>query len=146
MRRTREDQENSPQGVTPTGGTYDHDKLIQLLKSQFPALTAELDDEITDGLLHPQMGAFARFTQAAIDRRDEALTKKCFDVASNVFSNCTPDVENALNVSYLEHIYLTDGRRQRSWALEAMPPTLRQGWHDMNQYLEDLFRRGGQSK
>ena len=45
----------------------------------------------------------------------------------------SPEVENALNVSFLEHSNFTDGKKSRSWAYDEMPWTMRRAWDDMEE-------------
>jgi len=46
----------------------------------------------------------------------------------------TADVENALNVSFLEHLNFRDGKCKRAWAYNKMPPAMRKAWDDMMAY------------
>ena len=43
---------------------YTHSSAVQLIEEAFPSLREDLHDEIIDGLLHPQIGEFARYAPA----------------------------------------------------------------------------------
>ena len=112
---------------------YDNSTSIEYIESRFPAISDDLHDEVIDGLLHPQMGEFSRMAQDAIDRHDGDLWREVTNVFMALLRNCTPEVTNALNVSFLEHLQFNDGKRARSWAYKAMPqPMARHGMTCMN--------------
>ena len=119
--------------------------VLSLLR-EFPALREELDDESVKGLLHMEMGCFFRLTQQAIDDEDEATVKKCFQFADSVFHDADSDLTNALYVSYLEHLNFKDGRKRRQWAYSKLPAKLQAGFREINEYMDDVFRRGEKRK
>jgi hypothetical protein len=91
------------------GRNIDRERFIALLNEQFPEVAAKIDD-ISAGLLHLEMATFSRETQAAIDARDNETVKRHFRFINEVFRDAAPDVENAVNVSYLENLRF-DGRK-----------------------------------
>ncbi len=113
---------------------YDNKTSIEYIESQFPELSEELHDEIIEGLLHPQMGVFSRLAQNAIDSKNESGWKKVTHVFIEIWRSCSPDVTNALNVSFLEHLKFADGKKVRSWAYKAMPVVMRDAWNEMDEY------------
>jgi hypothetical protein len=121
--------------------SFDHAAFVSGLKARFPELTEELEEETGAGLLHVETGCFAQYAQAAVDRGDRVVVERCWAFANVVFCDCTPDVENALYVSFLEHLDFVDQSTKRRWALELMPETLRKGWHEMQRYLDDLLSK-----
>jgi hypothetical protein len=80
-------------------GTIDHSQFMALLAERFPDVAAAINDRAR-GLLHPEMGSFARATQAAIDRQEYETARRHFAFADEIFSDGAPDVENAVYVSY----------------------------------------------
>ena len=90
---------------------------IEYVGDKFPHLLQELHDETWEGLLHVQIGVFSRWAQQSIDSGDQATWKQITKVFMELWRDCTPDVVNALNVSFLEHLKFTD---DRSWAYAAM--------------------------
>ena len=101
-------------------------------------MAAELHDETWDGLVHLQIAAFARWAQAVIDAGDEGVWKRITEVFMDLWRDCTPDVINALNVSFLEHLDFTDDNKRRSWAYASMPPEMRKAWNEMEAYNRKL--------
>jgi hypothetical protein len=65
---------------------------------------------------------------------------RCVRLADELFGRATPDLENALKVSYLEHLDFDGPRGPKAW--ECMTPRLKVGWKEMQQYLQDLAARG----
>jgi hypothetical protein len=117
---------------------YTHQSAICLIEERFPTLVDELHDEVIEGLLHLQMGEFARFTQTAIDIGDKEAWEKIANVFLELWSNCDDSVTNALNVSFLEHLNFEDGKWQRQWAFKLMPKVMRNAWEAMDSYNRRL--------
>ena len=85
------------------------------------------------------MATRARATQSAIDSQDEATVREHFQFVDELFRNAAADVENAVNVSYLENLRF-EGRRARATnARELLTPLLRQALAELEEYLERLF-------
>jgi hypothetical protein len=104
--------------------TIDSAHLVETLESAFPSIRADLHDETWDGLLHMQVAVFAEYTQAQIDAHDVRELRRCFEVARQFMLHGDPSVNNAMYVSYLEHLNLRDQKTKRAWALEEMPEPL----------------------
>jgi hypothetical protein len=117
---------------------YDHQTTSQFLEPRFPSLAADLHDEIADELLHVQIGAFSRFAQSVIDNEDEVTWHQVTDSFMHLWKNCTPDVENALNVSFLEQLSFKDGAKRRAWAYDKMPDTMRKAFDEMEAYNRNI--------
>ncbi len=117
---------------------YDHHKTIELIERTFPNLSEDLHDEIADGLLHVQMGAFARYAQQVIDSKDVSSWQRVCDTFMGIWQKCNPDVENALNVSFLENIAFHGSDCDRSWAYDSMPDEMRKAFDEMERYNDSL--------
>jgi len=118
---------------------YDEVTTIEYLESSFPHLAEEMHDETWDGLLHLQMAVFARWAQEVITSGDQRTWEQVTKVFLKIWRDCHPDVTNALNVSFLEHLTFSDGkRRRRSWAYDSMPPQMQKAWDDMEEYNRKL--------
>lgn len=113
---------------------YDHATAIALIESRFPALAADFHDEIIDGLLHPQLGAFSRYAQAAIDSGDFNTWGLITDTFMNLWLSCDAALQNALNVSFLEHLDFGEQRFERQQAFASMPTAMRDAWSEMDEY------------
>lgn len=117
---------------------YTHADFTRTLLTESPELREEVEN--LNGLLHLEMGAFARFTQRAKGRGDWDTCARSVRLADMLWRRPDPELYNALNVSYLEHLDFEGPRSPKAWNL--LTPALQKGWRNMQAYLEDLFRRG----
>jgi len=81
----------------------DRDRFVALLAERFPNVAAAIND-CSQGLLHLEMATLARATQAAIDDQDHDTVRRHFHFIDEIFQQAASDVENAVNVSYLENL------------------------------------------
>src|SRR5690349_15646018 len=100
------------------------EQMVDALLTEFPSIKDDLLDDTWSNLLHPQMGSFARYAQDAIDRGDRQAVSRCFELADRFLREGTPELQNAVGVSFLEHLNFDDGKRRRAWARELLPPRL----------------------
>src|SRR5262245_1062210 len=124
-------------------GKIDHQQFIALLKAKFPEVIAAID-KYGDGLLHLEIAAFARSTQHAIDNQDKSTVRAHFQFIDEVFRDAAPDVENAVNVSYLEHLRFEGRKAAPTKARALLSPRLQQALADLEKYLDQLFGRDKQ--
>ena len=117
-------------------------QFIEQLGLEFPELREDIKEY--EGLLHVQMGSFARITQAAIDAGDFETLRRQFMLADRFFRDAAPDLQNAFYVSYLEHMDFRGPHGQR--AQSFMSSALRKGWQDIMDYMDELFRKGQSDK
>ncbi|MDR3623212.1 MAG: hypothetical protein P4L85_27915 [Paludisphaera borealis] len=115
----------------------DRERFVALLNERFPEVAAQIDD-ISEGLLHLEMATFSRATQAAIDSQDEEAVKRHFRFIDEVFRDAAPDVENAVNVSYLEHLRFEGRKAGPTKARGLLPPRLHQALIELEEYLANL--------
>lgn len=113
-------------------------QFIEQLVTEFPELLDDIKED--EGLLHMQMGSFARITQAAINAGDFETLRLQFMFADQFFHGATPDLQNAFYVSYLEHLDFRGPHGPHAQSL--MSSELRQGWQEIMDYLDELFRKG----
>lgn len=114
------------------------DRFIALPTARFPDVAAAIDDR-SQGLLHLEMAALSRATQAAIDDRDREAVRQHFLFIDEVFRQAAPDVTNAINVSYLEHLRFEGRKAGPTGARELLTPRLRQALAGLEEYLTRLF-------
>jgi len=112
------------------------EEAVSKIESEFPELAEELHDE--DGLLHLQVAVFSRLAQQAIDDGDKTKFAKVCELFKFLFLNGSPELINALNVSFLEHLNVTDGKKKRAWAYVAMPPLMKKAFEEMAEYNRRL--------
>lgn len=110
------------------------DAALKKIEEVFPEIAEEIHEDVIEGLLHCQIGEFSRFAQRQIDRQDRDSFGKICRVFVELFTDADPSLENALNVSFLEHLDFTDGEHSRSWAYLFMPAMMRTAFDDMEAY------------
>jgi hypothetical protein len=95
-----------------------------MLTDEFPEVSQAFD-ECTKGLLHCEMGAFARMTEEAMDEGRFWQVEKYFNFMERVRENATPEVENAIDVSYVEYLAFSEVTDNRHQAMKRMPKAIR---------------------
>lgn len=102
----------------------DHPRFLQMLTDEFPEVLQAFD-ECSKGLLHREMGAFARLTEEAMDQGRFWQVHKYFSFIERVRESAMPEVENAIDVSYIEYLALSEVTDNRYQAMKRMPKVLR---------------------
>ena len=116
----------------------DRDRFMTLLTERYPHIAASIDD-CSQGLLHLEMATMARATQAAIDGQDRDTVRRHFQFIDEIFRQATPEVENAINVSYLENLRFEGRKAEPTKARDLLTPRLQQALTDLEEYLARLF-------
>ena len=116
----------------------DGERFVTLLVERFPAVAADID-ECESGLLHLEVGALARATQAAISDEDVATVRSHFAFVDEVYRLGDSQVRNAVHVSYLECLSFDGKHGQRIKAREMLSPQLREALRGLEAYLAELF-------
>jgi hypothetical protein len=98
-------------------------EFLRELKQTFPELRADLNREY--GLLHFEVAAFCRHTQAAIDSGDRVAVSLAFKLAERYLLLGNARMQNAIVVSYVEDLDFKDSKTARSWAWEQLPLSLK---------------------
>jgi len=117
----------------------DHLQFLSLLSERFPDVAASID-ECSRGLLHLEMAALARATQVAIDNRDTGTIERHFQFVDEVFRSADADVENAVNVSYLENLRFESRKAAPAKARDLLTPRLRAALKELEEYLSELHQ------
>jgi hypothetical protein len=98
----------------------DHARFLQMLTDEFPEVPQAFD-EYGKGLLHCEMGTFARLTQQAMDEGRFWQVEKYFRFIERVRERAAPELENAIDVSYLEWLAFSEVTNNRYQAMKRMP-------------------------
>ena len=117
---------------------YDNITTIEYLESNFPHLAEGMHDETWDGLLHLQVAVFSHWAPDIVDNGDLKSWNQVTKAFLEIWRDCHPDVTNALNVSFLEHLHFSDGKKRRSWAYDSMPLQMQKAWNEMEEYNRKL--------
>ena len=123
----------------------DREAFVAMLAEHYPAVTADID-ECMHGLLHLEMGQLARAAQAAISDEDSSAVREHFQFIDEVYRGATPEVKNAVHVSYLEHLSFDGKHGKRIKAREMLPPGLQAALRGLETYNAELFVRKGPPK
>jgi len=123
--------------------TVDHEAFVAMLTERYSAIATGID-ECARGLLHLEMGALARHAQAAISDEDTAAVREHFQFIGEVYRRATPDVKNAVHVSYLECLAFDGKHGSRIRAREMLSPQLQAALDGLEKYNAAMFKRRGQ--
>jgi hypothetical protein len=72
------------------------------------------------------MASFARTTKKAMDEGRFSQVQKYFVFMDRVRKKADPDVENAIDVSFIENLAYDEVNENRLQAIRSMPTTLRE--------------------
>ena len=113
-------------------------EAIHRIETEFTQISEEIHDEINEGLLHLQIAEYSHLAQHFIDSENKTDFSRACSLFLELFSNGEPELINALNVSFLEHLNFKDGKKFRSWAYKAMPSKMRLAFDEMEEYNNEL--------
>ncbi|HEU4558046.1 MAG TPA: hypothetical protein VFS20_09360 [Longimicrobium sp.] len=102
--------------------------------AEFPELAEDFADH--DGLPYLQMGSFSWLMEEAKGRGDWEVYARAARLADELWGNADEGLENALNVSLLEHLDFEGRCGPHAWSL--LSPRLQRAWQDMAAYNEWL--------
>jgi len=115
----------------------DRELFLELLNKRFPKVYADID-EIDSGLLHLEMAVFSHATSRAIEEMSWREVSKHFDFISDIFSRGTPEIQNAVTVSYLENVFIGEGSPRISKARSMLPHALSISLVELENHFEML--------
>jgi hypothetical protein len=119
----------------------DREAFIDMLSERYPLVAADID-ESAQGLLHLEMGALARAAQIAISEEDMGAVREHFRFIGEVYRLATPEVKNAVHVSYLECLGFDGKHGKRIKARELLSAEMQAGLRGLEAYNAELFGRG----
>lgn len=103
--------------------------FLKELKETFTAIREDINQQY--GLLQLEMHSFCYFTRAAIDKGEKNDVIRAFQIAEKYMRYGNSEMQNAVGVSYLEHLNFRDGKVGRSWAKCLLPPTVREAYDSL---------------
>jgi hypothetical protein len=116
----------------------DGEKFIALLTARFPDVTANID-ECEQGELYIVMGYLARATQTAISEEDTTAVRAYFRFIADVYRLASPEVKNAVHVSYLECLSFDGRHGKRIKARQWLSSQLQEALRGLEEYNAALF-------
>jgi hypothetical protein len=109
------------------------DEFLARLRADFPNVVAQLQPHEV-GLLHCEVSAFRRATEAAMDAGRLWEAEQHFRLVQELLAVAGPELRNALEISYLEDLALGECTPARHRAVkERMPRALRRVLIDHHQ-------------
>lgn len=96
-------------------------ELLEHIGNQFPAIKEDLFDEDYEGLIHIQVGLLANYTNDCIGTARFDEVGRIFQFFDTVISKVDSKTENALYVSFLEHINMDGETEKERSALKLLP-------------------------
>ena len=112
-------------------------RFEELLTGRFPAIADETS-EIERGLLHLEMGVFARATRAAIEQHDFEEITAHFSFIDGLLRDAAPDVKNVIYFSYLENVFLGRDEERYHSARAALSDSLGAALIELEEYFRDI--------
>jgi hypothetical protein len=104
----------------------ERDDFLKELNSRFPEVINDIRQDEA-GMLHCEVAAFRRVTEAALDAGRLWNAERYFRFVEELLESAGPHLRNALEVSYLEDLALGDWSPARHRAIkERMPRNLRE--------------------
>jgi hypothetical protein len=102
------------------------EEFMARLTREFPDVVAGIDS-CSSGLLHCEVAAFRRATEKAMDTGHLWAAERHFRLVQELLAVAGSELENALEVSYLEDLALGEWTSERYRAIrERMPKALRE--------------------
>ncbi len=98
-------------------------EFIKKLANEFPDAFAQIN-EYESGLLHCEMGAFSRYIENQMDSGAVWYCEKAFRFIETCLNQAGPDLENAIEVSFIENLALGEHTTQRHEIISARMPKL----------------------
>jgi hypothetical protein len=109
-------------------------EFIRLLADRFPHVAANIS-EVEAGLLHLEISTLSDATRHAIEADDLDQVRAHFEFVDELLADASPELENAIYVSYLENVLFRQkaprfiaARRMLSSRLEAAMIGLEEHW------------------
>ena len=114
--------------------TYTRDDFARLAIAEFP----QLQDEFAEypDLLHLQMHALQRLAERAQKDKDWPLFRRIMMFADKLWQRPEPELLNALNVSFLEHLEFGGPDGAKAWGY--LSSGLQEGWRHMDAYMRKV--------
>ncbi|GAB3723903.1 hypothetical protein GCM10027594_04920 [Hymenobacter agri] len=102
--------------------------FLQSLAESFPEIAEEVLDEDYAGLIHLQVGAMARYGNRLIQTGRFDELQKLFDFFHHTVTKVDSNTENALYVSFLEHIDMAGESEKAKQARSILPAGYLSTW------------------
>lgn len=114
-------------------------KFFDKILIEFPNLKCDLDDaEVFE--IHYKMERVAAYVNKCIKERNENEIILCFHIIEKyIKGKMNSKMENALNVSFCEPLYLLNEEEDRIWFNKLMKENLRKTYIEYKEYYIKTF-------
>ena len=105
--------------------------FLQSLVEQFPELASDVLDKDYIGLIHLQIGCMARYANQLIEQARFDTLERLFNFFQNTVDKVDSSTENALYVSFLEHLEMSGDAEKSKAAQKLLQPKYLQIWCEL---------------
>ncbi|WP_457067285.1 DUF7674 family protein [Hymenobacter sp. UYAg731] len=105
--------------------------FLQSLVEQFPELASDVLDEDYAGLIHLQIGCMARYANQLLKQARFDTLERLFSFFQNTVDKVDSSTENALYVSFLEHVEMNGDDEKSKAARKFLQPKYLQIWREL---------------
>jgi hypothetical protein len=125
------DEKSIPMNFVIVKPKISQEEFIQHLIELFPVLEYELKDEDYQGLIHLQVACLTRYANHCLStgRLDEL--KRIFDFFQETVEKVDSATENALYVSFLEHLEMDMDNKHGEEAKQLLKPEYMKVWNEL---------------
>lgn len=99
------------------------EQFLEKLKTQFPDGYSYVD-EIDEGLLHCEMSSFRRWVEDELSKSGEWNCERAFKFIEECLKVANPDLENAIEVSFIEDLALGEHKPKYKKIVKERAPAL----------------------
>ncbi len=96
-------------------------EFLKMISDHFPETTEEINDPDYEGLIYIQVGILAKYTNDCIAKYRMDEVQKVFQFFDTVIAKVDSETENALFVSFLEHLEMDGVSQREKDALKLLP-------------------------
>lgn len=115
------------------------EEFLNRLTEVFPEISDEVLDEDYAGLIHLQIACLARYANQLIQHDRFDTLESVFRLFSDTVDEVDSLTENALYVSFLEHIEMEGASAKAREARALLPPKHLTVWKALRQWFGELL-------
>jgi hypothetical protein len=116
-----------------------NDEFFTKLAHHFPFLSDILEED--SSMIHFKLERFAEYTIDQIINNNLPELNRCFSFLEARIGTMSPELINALNVSYFEALLLGEAAYKMPEITALMPPKLVNGYVSYEKYYQELWKK-----
>ena len=118
-------------------GSFREEDFGSAIISLFPELREDIQE--WTGLVTLQMMELRLFAEKQAAAGNTLILNTCVQLLQRALTEGDAQLKNAVYVSFLEHVNRSEEVGKRIY--DALTPELREGWKEVNGYLDTLLNR-----